>query len=561
MSSDAEMERMRSSLLAGSRPTLSALHTDMYQVTMAYAYFCHGRHEEHSAFDLFFRKNPFGGEFTVFAGLAEVVRFLNNFRFTAEEVEYLRGTLGPSVSEEFYEHLLTLDCSKLTVNGIKEGTVVFPRVPLLRIEGPLLLCQLVETTLLNLVNYASLMATNAARFRMVARAGTTLLEFGLRRAQGPDGGLSASRYSYIGGFDATSNVEAGRQFGIPVKGTHAHAFVQSFIGFEQLGVQALKAATADGEGCDDFAQLCRDWLARILKKRESFTTVLPPTTNLSELAAFCGYALAFPTSFLALIDTYDTLRSGAPNFMAVALALKQLGYSPAGVRIDSGDLSYISLEVRRFMREVEAAFPVEGQGVGALGITASNDIHEGVLVSLEEHGHAITSFGIGTHLVTCLAQPALGCVYKLVEVMGTPRIKLSEDIAKVTIPGRKQAYRLYGKDGIPILDLMLSEGDAAPEPGKRILCRHPFVERKRAYVIPSKVEPLYDEVWGANGAKVEALNDIHQARAWCLEQLKTMRPDHLRRLNPTPYKVSVSEGLYNFIHELWLSEAPVGELE
>uniref|UniRef100_H2YXH8 nicotinate phosphoribosyltransferase n=1 Tax=Ciona savignyi TaxID=51511 RepID=H2YXH8_CIOSA len=209
------------------------LLTDLYQVTMAYAYWKTGKMEDKAVFDLFFRKNPFRGEFAIFAGLGECVKFLNNFRFSCSDIAYLQEIL-PNVDQGFWEYLSQLDASQVTMSAIPEGYVVFPKVPLIRLEGPLPVIQLLETTFLNLINYASLVATNAARFRITAGDGVQLLEFGLRRAQGPDGGLSASKYCYIGGFDGTSNVLAGKLFGIPVRGTHAHAFVNSFSSLDDV---------------------------------------------------------------------------------------------------------------------------------------------------------------------------------------------------------------------------------------------------------------------------------------------------------------------------------------
>jgi len=212
-----------------TNPLVGPLLTDLYQLTMAYAYWKAGRHDDHAVFELFFRENPFGGEFTVFAGLEEVLGFLDDFRFSEEDIEYIRSIPDMAECDEaFFDWLRGVDCSKIKVSAPAEGTVVFPRIPLFRVEGLLAVGQLLESAFLNLTNYPSLVATNAARFRLAAGEDKTLLEFGLRRAQGPDGGVSASRYSYMGGFDGTSNVLAGKLFGIPVKGTHAHAFVSSF---------------------------------------------------------------------------------------------------------------------------------------------------------------------------------------------------------------------------------------------------------------------------------------------------------------------------------------------
>lgn len=543
---------------------VTALLTDTYQLTMAYAYWRNGTHDRRAVFELFFRANPFQGEFTVFAGLEEALRFVSNFEFTERDVEYLKSTpVGENMEDEFFEFLLGLDASEVRVYAQKEGSVVFPRVPLLRLEGPLATVQLLETTLLCLVNYASLLATNAARHRLVAGQNAMLLEFGLRRAQGVDGGVSASRYAYLGGFDATSNVEAGRQFGIPIKGTHAHSYVQSHAGWGC--VKNPKLVAADGSVCEDFPALVLEKMKSLEAIRDDMEVDLRwSETNTSELAAFTSYALAFPNAFLALVDTYNVLQSGLPNFCAVALALRELGYAAVGIRLDSGDLSYLSKRSRAFLRNIEHLLGITcafADNLSAVSITASNDIHEEVLYSLRQHGHEIDAFGIGTHLVTCLKQPALGCVYKLVEVDGTPRIKLSEDIGKVTIPGCKNGYRLFSQTGEAIVDVMTRVGEPVPKVGERMLCRHPFMESKRAYVVPSKVEPLFDLVWdGARGVDPQVDLSLETSRARCKESIRQLRADHLRYTNPTPYKVSVSASLYDFIHDLWLAEAPVGEL-
>lgn len=543
---------------------VTALLTDTYQLTMAYAYWRNGTHERKAVFELFFRANPFNGEFTVFAGLEEALRYVSAFAFTEADVKYLRSTsIGANMEVEFFEYLLSLDGSELRVYAQQEGSVVFPRVPLLRVEGPLAVVQLLETTLLCLVNYASLVATNAARHRLVAGADAMLLEFGLRRAQGVDGGVSASRYAYLGGFDATSNVEAGRQFGIPIKGTHAHSYVQSHAGWSCVRNPKLAAAKAEDGMCDDFPALVREKMVQLVCIRDDMEVDLQwNETNESELAAFTSYALAFPSAFVALVDTYDVLKSGLPNFCAVALALRELGYAALGIRLDSGDLSYLSKRARVFLANVERLLGTKiADNLSAVTITASNDIHEEVLYSLRQHGHEIDAFGIGTHLVTCLKQPALGCVYKLVEVDGVPRIKLSEDIGKVTIPGCKNAYRMFSQTGEAIVDVMTRCDEPAPKVGERILCRHPFLESKRAYVVPSKVEPLFHLMWdGARGVNANVDLSLETSRARCAESIRQLRSDHLRYTNPTPYKVSVSASLYDFIHTLWLAEAPVGEL-
>ncbi|KAL4013069.1 hypothetical protein IC575_025223 [Cucumis melo] len=540
-----------------TNPMVSPLLTDLYQFTMAYAYWKAGKHNERAVFDLYFRKNPFGGEYTIFAGLEECIRLIANFKFTEEEISFIKKSLPSSCEDAFYDYLRGIDCSDVEVYAISEGSVVFPKVPLVRVEGPVAVVQLLETPFVNLINYASLVATNAARHRFVAGKSKILLEFGLRRAQGPDGGISASKYCYIGGFDATSNVAAGRLFGIPLRGTHSHAFVSSFMSPDEIIDKSLRSS--DGSRtCEDFLSAVQTLLNKIQWLPSLHGTF--GETNQSELAAFTSYALAFPSDFLALVDTYDVIRSGVPNFCAVALALSDLGYQAKGIRLDSGDLAYLSCEARKFFQAIEKEFGVPG--FGKLNISASNDLNEETLDALNKQGHEVDAFGIGTYLVTCYAQAALGCVFKLVEINNQPRIKLSEDVSKVSIPCKKRSFRLYGKEGYPLVDIMSGENEPPPKVGERILCRHPFNESKRAYVVPQQVEELlkcYRS--GKSGKAEECLPALKDIRDRCIKQLEKMRPDHMRRLNPTPYKVSVSAKLYDFIHFLWLNEAPVGELQ
>ncbi|KAL7231792.1 hypothetical protein ACSBR2_009926 [Camellia fascicularis] len=552
-----EEDNQRQLIPGPTNPMVTPLLSDLYQFTMAYAYWKAGKNNERAVFDLYFRKNPFGGEYTIFAGLEECIRFIANFKFKEEEIAFIRASLPKTCEDGFYDYLRGIDCSDVEVYAVLEGSVVFPKVPLMRVEGPIAVVQLLETPFLNLINYASLVTTNAARHRSVAGKSKILLEFGLRRAQGPDGGIGASKYSYLGGFDATSNVEAGRLFGIPVRGTHSHAFVSSFMSPDEIMEKSLQ--TRDGSStCDDFVSLVQTWLSKI--KRSHVLRGIFGETNQSELAAFTSYALAFPNNFLALVDTYDVMRSGIPNFCAVALALNDLGYKAIGIRLDSGDLAYLSCESRKFFRTIEKEFGVPD--FGKMGITASNDLNEETLDALNKQGHEVDSFGIGTYLVTCYAQAALGCVFKLVEINSQPRIKLSEDVSKVSIPCKKRCYRLYGKEGYPLVDIMTGENEPPPKVAERILCRHPFNESKRAYVVPQRVEELLKCFWpGSPDKPREELPPLKMIRNRCSNQLEQMRPDHMRRLNPTPYKVSVSAKLYDFIHFLWLNEAPVGELQ
>jgi nicotinate phosphoribosyltransferase len=533
---------------------------------MAYAHWKNGRHNDPAVFELFFRKNPFGGEYTIFAGLDECLKHLAHFKFTDSDIEYLKSVPALQYCDPaFFDWLLHLDTSQVKVRAMQDGQVAFPRIPLIVVEAPLAIGQLLETTLLTLVNYPSLIATNAARMVLAARVRGAIpeglpaqcyripkcIEFGLRRAQGPDGGFSASKYSSVGGFDGTSNLQAGKLLGLNISGTHAHAFVMAYSSLDQITDLTVKHLSTD-----ESVSL----LPKVLEYRQQLNQDNPAygTTNDGELAAFIAYAAAFPHTFLCLIDTYDTLRSGLLNFILVALVLDDLGYQSIGIRLDSGDLAYLSMECARAFADVASSH--QRKSFVALDVVASNDINEAVLKALNEQKHGITVYGIGTNLVTCQAQPALGCVYKLVEISGKPRLKLSQEITKVLIPGMKKPFRLFGKDGSPLLDVMVGKDEADPVAGERLLCRHPFVERKRAAVTPSHVEPLHTLVFDQGVVVAGANRSLGEARRAVEEQLKSLRPDMLRYINPTPYKVSVSPNLFTFLHELWQTETPVAEL-
>jgi nicotinate phosphoribosyltransferase len=284
-----------------------------------------------------------------------------------------------------------------------------------------------------------------------------------------------------------------------------------------------------------------------MQKREDLAShlkLLSSEASDGELAAFASYAVAFPDGFLALVDTYDVIKSGLLNFAAVALALWDVGYTAIGLRIDSGDLAYLSKEARKMFRNIAEHFNVSW--FANVQIVASNDINEDTILSLNAQGHSIDCFGIGTHLVTCQKQPALGCVYKLVEINGQPKMKLSQDVEKVTMPGKKNVFRLYSNEGEALYDLLQRHDEPVPEVGKRVLCCHPFLETKRAWVTPSKVEPLYHVCW-ENGDVSINIPSLTKIREKVTSSLETLRQDHKRSLNATPYKVGVSEGLYNFI--------------
>src|SRR5580765_7038177 len=367
--------------------TSGALLTDLYQLTMAYGYWKSGRAEREAVFHLFFRKAPFRSGFTIAAGLEPVIDFLRTFQFTHEDLEFLgtlKGSDGqPLFDHRFLEYLRPLRF-KCDLDAIPEGTVVFPQEPVLRVQGPILQCQLVESALLNFINFQSLIATKAARVCLAAR-GEPVLEFGLRRAQGVDGALSASRAAYIGGCASTSNVLAGKLYGIPVSGTHAHSWVMAF---------------------DD------------------------------EREAFRAYAEAMPNNCVFLVDTYDTLE-GVRRAVEVGQWLRKHGHEMLGIRLDSGDLAWLSIEARKIL---------DAAGFPKAFIVASNDLDEQIIQSLKEQGAAITVWGVGTKLVTAYDDPALGGVYKLGAIRDEKgkwvyKLKLSEQSAKISPPGIQQVRR------------------------------------------------------------------------------------------------------------------------
>uniref|UniRef100_A0A8C3U0E0 Nicotinate phosphoribosyltransferase n=1 Tax=Catharus ustulatus TaxID=91951 RepID=A0A8C3U0E0_CATUS len=496
-------------------------------VSMAYGHWRAGRHRVPAAAELFFRRPPFRGSFALGAGLAEGLRALRAFRFSAADVAYLRSVLPSTTDDAFFEYLATLDASEVTVTAIPEGSVIFPRVPFLQVKGPLLVVQLLETTLLCLVSYASLVATNAARFRLLAGPDTKLMEMGLRRAQGPDGALSASKYSYIGGFDSTSNILAGKLYGIPVRGTIAHSFVMSFRCLEE--VQPRLPPRAGGDPVD-LAGLAVSWLQRVCELLQT-----PPSkANQGELAAFVSYAVTFPCDFQGLLDTYCVRRSGLPNFCAVALALHQLGYQAIGVRLDSGDLAQQSKEIREVFRACGAHFQVPW--FGTIPIAVSNDISEQSLEEFRREGSEIDMIGIGTNLVTCPLQPSLGCVYKLVEVNGSPCLKLTEDEEKMTIPGMKAIYRLYDAAGHPFMDLMALEEEPSPSAGQELGIRVLGRLEETTKVIPSTVEPLH-RTYFRDGQVCEPLPSLPEVRTHAQVSLSLLSPAHRQLHEPQSYPV------------------------
>ncbi|NXW14822.1 PNCB phosphoribosyltransferase, partial [Circaetus pectoralis] len=458
------------------------------------------------------------------------------------DVAYLRSVLPSTTEDAFFDYLATLDASEVTVSAVPEGSVVFARVPFLQVKGPLLVVQLLETMLLCLVNYASLVATNAARFRLLAGPDMKLMEIGLRRAQGPDGALSASKYSYIGGFDCTSNVLAGKLYGIPVRGTIAHSFIMSFTSLEEVQPRVSLLPLAGGEPVDlpALAKSLLRWVCELLQTP-------PEKTNRGELAAFVSYAISFPHDFQGLLDTYCVRRSGLPNFCAVALALHQLGYRAIGVRLDSGDLAQQSKEIRRVLRACGAHFQVPW--FETIPIAVSNDISEQSLEEFSREGSEIDMIGVGTNLVTCPLQPSLGCVYKLVEVNGSPCMKLTEDEEKMTIPGTKTIYRLYDAAGHPFMDLMALEEEPSPGAGQELAIRVLGRLGETSKVVPTTVEPLHRKYF-RDGQVCEPLPSLPEVRSHAQVSLSLLSPAHRRLHEPQPYPVAVTERLHNLLTEL-----------
>ncbi|NXL33198.1 PNCB phosphoribosyltransferase, partial [Glaucidium brasilianum] len=479
------------------------------------------------------------------------------------DIAYLRSVLPSTTEDAFFDYLATLDTSEVTVSAVPEGSVVFARVPFLQVKGPLLVVQLLETSLLCLVNYASLVATNAARFRLLAGPDMKLIEIGLRRAQGPDGALSASKYSYIGGFDCTSNVLAGKLYGIPVRGTVAHSFIMSFTSLEEVQPRVSLQPRAGGEPVD-LPSLAQLWLRRVCELLQT----PPEKANRGELAAFVAYAIAFPHDFQGLLDTYCVRRSGLPNFCAVALALHQLGYRAIGVRLDSGDLARQSKETRRVLRACSAHFQVPW--FGTIPIAVSNDISE---QSLEEFRREVRELLLGREITfflplghnnpqqgyrpgegwleSCQSERDLGGENEpaLVEVNGSPCLKLTEDEEKMTIPGTKTFYRLYDAAGQPFMDLMALEEEPSPREGQELMIRVLGQLGETSKVVPTTVEPLH-RTYFRDGQVCEPLPSLPEVRTHAQTSLSSLNPAHRRLHEPQPYPVAVTERLHHLLTEL-----------
>ncbi|MBN2248316.1 MAG: nicotinate phosphoribosyltransferase [Coriobacteriia bacterium] len=461
--------------------------TDLYQLTMANAYRESGVAETEACFHLYFRSNPFDGGYSIACGLAQALEYLEQLSFSADDVAYLAtltGTDGtPLFGQGFLDWLREFRFDG-DVLAVPEGTVVFPGEPLLRVSGPIATCQIVETALLNIINFQTLVATKAARVVMAAD-GDPVLEFGLRRAQGPDGGLSAGRAAYIGGCAGTSNVLTGQRYGVPIGGTHAHSLVMLFD---------------------------------------------------TELEAFIAYAEAMPNNAVLLVDTYDTLE-GVRNAVTAGRRLRELGSDLAGIRIDSGDLAWLSLRARELL---------DAAGFEATRIYASNELDEYTIESLKEQGARIDVWGVGTKLVTAYDQPALGGVYKLSAVrepggVWEPRVKVSEQAAKVTTPGLQQIRRFVDDDGRFVGDMVYDELE--PPDSQCVMVDPADATRRTSYCPTNASEELLVPVC-AGGRVIYDVPPIDASRGRTREQLSRLDPSHQRLLNPHTYKVGMELGLY-----------------
>ena len=459
----------------------SALFTDFYELTMAQGYWKRRINEHRVVFDYFFRRQPFGGGYSVFAGLGTLLHALEGFHFSKKDLEYL-DSLGV-FDEDFLDYLAGFRFEG-DIYAAKEGEIVFPHEPLLRVEGDLVQAQIIEGLVLNTLNFQSLIATKSARIWLASEKGR-VMEFGLRRAQGSDGALSATRAAFIGGAYGSSNALAGKEFGIPVLGTMAHSWVMSFP---------------------------------------------------SELEAFKAYAEIYPKSATFLIDTYNTLKSGLPNAITAGRDLAKKGYS-FNVRLDSGDIDYLSRNVRQKLDEA---------GFHSSKIVVSNELDEAIIEHLVTSKAPIDVWGVGTNLVTGGNESAFTGVYKLAEIQsgaptpGTmkPVMKFSDNPEKSTNPGTKRLFRLYNDGENPRLDIMTLQ-DEMPKAGESITVHHPSGDYRQLSIVPTKVEELLHQVM-KNGTSSEQQPDLSQTRDYFISRVGAFDGTYLRQLNPHIYKVSIS---------------------
>lgn len=447
----------------------TATYTDQYELTMGQAYFLAGRKDESAVFDYFFRRNPFKGGYTIFAGLPDLLVVLERFRFDKADLDFLK------VHSFHPDYLTFLENFRFTgtIYAPPEGDLVFPTRPILRVEGNLIETQFVETVLLNILNFQSLIATKASRMRLVAKDGV-LIDFGLRRAQGL-GGYYASRAAVIGGFDSTSNARAARDYHLRASGTMAHSYVQS---------------------------------------------------HESEIEAFRSFAAARPDDCVLLVDTYNTLASGTPNAITVAKEMEEKGRRLNGIRLDSGDLAYLSKKTRTML---------DAAGLHYVKIAASNQLDEYVIRSLMAQGAPIDVFGVGTSLVTGQPDAALDGVYKLAQAGGQPVIKLSENVSKITLPDKKQVWRVIDDQrhfsGADVIGL---------ENEKNLtVMHHPFVPHQSFTIEPCETEPLLHPVM-VQGKVVYNPPSLSQTAQYARERLEMLPVEYKRFENPHIYKVGIT---------------------
>jgi len=455
-----------------------ALYTDYYEVTMAQGYFLAGRQDEEATFDYFFRDLPFKGGYVIFAGLGDLLKTLQDFRFHEDEIAYLARQ---GFRKEFLDYLRNFELTA-DIFAAKEGEIVFPTEPIVRIEGSIIEAQILETLLLNILNFESLIATKASRMKYAA-GDRKVLDFGLRRAQGY-GGIQASKAAYIGGVEATSNVYSSFRDNIPASGTMAHSWIQSF---------------------DD------------------------------ELTAFRKYAEYYPDDCILLVDTYDTLNSGVPNAIKVGKELEKKGYKLKGIRLDSGDLAYFSRQSRKQLDEA---------GLEYVKIAASNQLDERLIKSLISQDAPIDLFGVGTRLVTGQDSPALDGVYKLASVNNEPKLKISENIEKITLPGRKKVIRYSGDDGT-----FYGDGIVLNQEKNVDTIYHPHYPAKHATVTTFNKEDLLHNVM-RDGKPTIDIPTPKESASYAKQRLSKLIPEHKRFDNPHIYKVGISKELMNLRDDL-----------
>ena len=459
------------------------LHTDLYQINMMKTYWETGVSEKKAIFEAYFRKLPFENGYAIFAGLERIVHFIEQLRFSKTDIEYLRE-LG-HYPEEFLTYLENFEF-KGSIRSAVEGELVFANEPLVQVEGTLAECQLIETALLNIVNFQTLIATKASRVRMVS-GNDPVLEFGTRRAQELDAAIWGTRAAYIGGCDATSNVRAGKMFGIPVSGTHAHSLVQAY----RDDYEAFKAYATSHRDC------------------------------------------------VFLVDTYDILKSGVPNAIRVA---KEFGdkINFLGVRIDSGDMAYMSKKVRQQLDEA---------GFTKAKIYASSDLDEKTILNLKMQGAKIDVWGIGTRLITAYDQPALGCVYKLVSIedengVMVDTMKISNNAEKVSTPGKKQVWRITrNSDGKSEGDY-IALWDERPDQLDELFMFHPVYTYINKTVTDFTARPILQLIF-ENGKRVYELPTLQEIKAYKDEQIEALWDEYKRILNPEQYPVDLSQKTYD----------------